>query len=55
MKERRNKHGQLMCACPLIRNHDGKPCPNEATMDRDKLHYLSKRCTSCEIGRFCRG
>lgn len=52
--ERRNKHGELMCSCPLTANHGGKPCPNEATMNMAEPRYLSKRCTACELGRTCR-
>jgi hypothetical protein len=57
VKERRNKHGQLMCACTMLENHGGKPCVNKATMSAwtEMPSYESKRCTPCEIGRCCHG
>jgi len=55
VKERRNKHGQLMCACEHSCHE--KSCVNEATMSMalGGTRYESGRCTPCEIGRFCRG
>ena len=56
MKERCNKHGELMCACTHLEHHGGKPCVNEATMSAfaGGPMYDSKRCTACEIGRYCK-
>jgi len=54
MTERRNKHGQLMCSCQH-EHHQGRACPNEATMNnKDHTYFRSGRCTSCELGRYCR-
>lgn len=53
MPERRSKYGALMCVCDN-EAHKGTPCPNEATMGGNGPRYDPPRCTSCQIGRFCK-
>ena len=51
-EEIRNRHGKLMCTCTAP-YHKGKPCPNEATMRRDKPISDPPMCTPCLLERSC--